>query len=320
MYYNNKRVIVTGASGLVGQNLVRRLLSDGAIVTAIYNNTPLNLFHENLNIIQCNLMDFNSCKTALHSCDIVINCASIVKSSVNNVQNESQYEFIHDSMIMLTNIITAAVKNKIPKFAFISSSTLYPNANYAIHESEGFDGEPWLSYRGVGNITRYIESLCKYYNDISSTRFVICRTTALYGPYDNYNLSSCHIIPATIIKSINKVNPFVVYGNGKELRNFLYIDDFIDGLLILIELCSDADAINISTSEISCVNDVVKICNHFENHNPIIQYVNDTNAIPCRIVSVEMAQSTLKWKAKINLRDGIYKTICWYKNEYNRKW
>ena len=315
-YYKDKKIVITGGAGIVGQNLTKKLLNEGAIITSTYYNSTIQTKHDNLQTVLCDLTDINQCRNIINNCDIVINCTAYNRGAKGQSQSKTQLELIRNNVLLYINIITAAVENNIPKFGFVGSSTMYPNAVYPVTEDEGFNENPWKGYRGVGWMNRYIEQVCNFYNDISNTKFAIARTTALYGPYDSFEPENCHVIPATIMKAFNKDNPFKVWGDGNEKRNFIYVEDFIEGFLKVIELHANADPINISTSEITTVNDVVKYSIDAANYNPVIEYIDGPTMIPYRVVSTEKAETLLNWKAKTSLKDGISKTYQWYSENY----
>lgn len=312
-YYKNKKILVTGGGGIVGQNITKRLLDDGALVTATYyNNRKINIIDNNLKTIYCDFMDMNQCRKIINDYDIIIDAAADIRGAKGMSQNKVLLQMIRNNIIMHLNIITAVVESELPVYCCIGSSTMYPDVSYPVTEDEGFHGTPWHGYRGIGEYKRYVEKICNLYNDTSNTKFVMTRTTALYGPYDSFNPETCHVIPATILKAFNKNNPFQVWGDGTEQRNFIYIDDFVDGFLKVTELEIYGDPINISSKEISTVNDVVKYSIESANYNPQIEYIDAPTMIPYRVVSTEKAKKLLNWKSKTSLKDGIFKTMEWY--------
>jgi len=307
-------VLITGGSGIAGQNLTRELLKRGADVTTTVHNKGLSNINKDLKTVFCDFMNIDECRKTINDYDIVLNCAAFIRGAKAQAKNNVQLELVRNNIFMALNIITASVENEIPKFGFIGSSTMYPETTYPVEEDEAFDGVPWKGYRGVGWMKRYIEQVCNFYQDISNTKFAIGRTTALYGPYDNFDPELCHVIPATIVKAANKDNPFKIWGDGNEQRNFIYIEDFVDGFLKLVELYAEADPINISSQEISIVNDVVKYSIESANYNPTIEHIDGPKMIPYRVVSTKKAEKILNWKTSTSLKDGIFKTFEWYNN------
>ncbi len=128
-------------------------------------------------------------------------------------------------------ILEASARAKVDRVGFISSSYVYPDTSKPNVESEGFQDDPWkpMNY-GLGWFKRYLETACKSFHMTTKTDFAIIRPASIYGPYDSYNLETCHAIPALVRKAVEKMNPFEVWGNGQDLRCHTYIDDVMRGL------------------------------------------------------------------------------------------
>lgn len=311
-FWKDKRVLVTGAGGITGQNIIRDLLKRGSKVRAIEGKTrKVNIDHPNLRVDSFDLLDYSSCLQATYKCDIVINCAAVIKGAKG--QKTSQLQLVRENVNIGVNMITSAVQNNVKRFGFIGSSTMYPPVEM-VYEYDGFKGDPWVGYLGVGNMKRYLEKVCQQFANESETQFAIARTTALYGPFDDFNLETCHVIPALVNKICHKQNPLEIWGDGSEERNFIYIDDFIDGFLEVIEHPA-VSPVNIANREISTVNDIIKYATKYVGYDPDRNYdVTKPTMIPKRIVSVEKAKKYLGWEAKTSLKEGLQKTIDWYRN------
>lgn len=316
-FWLGKRVVVTGAGGIAGQNTVRELLKRGAFVYAVEGiKRKLYLKHENLvNFLFINLLKYENCLTVTANADIVLNLAAVIKGAKG--QKTGQLQLVRDNVTLGVNMITAAVENKVKRFGFVGSSTMYPPFNF-VDESQGFEGEPWEGYTGVGNMKRYLERVCMQFHKESDTKFAIARTTALYGPYDDFNLETCHVIPALVNKISHKQNPLEVWGDGSERRNFIYVEDFVDGFLKMVEEHAEGDPINITSGEEATVNNVISYATKHVGYVPDIRYdMTKPTMIPRRIVSVKKAQEILNWEAKTSLQEGIQKTIDWFKQNYS---
>jgi len=317
-FWKDKKVVVTGAGGIAGQNTVRELLNRGAIVRAILGQKRhLDFSHPNLSIFYRNLLNYDDCLFATKDQEIVIDLAAVTGGA--KAQQERQLQFARDNTTIHVNVITAAVENKVARFGFVGSSTMYPAYPF-VTEKDGFREDPWEGYMGVGWTKRYLEKLCMIFHKQSNTKFTIARTTALYGPFDDFNLDTCHVIPALVHKISDKQNPLEVWGDGSEKRNFIYVEDFVDGLLLMLETYCEADPINITSSEISTVQDVIQYAIEKVNYSPDINYdKTKPTMIPIRIVSTSKAERILNWKAKTSLKEGIAKTINWYREICNEK-
>lgn len=313
-FFTGKNVLVTGAAGLIGHATTERLLSEGAYVRATkYTTREINLVHPKLEVIKCDLTNKMDCDTVVKDMDIVINSVAYVRGAGGQAIDPTL--LVRNNIFSMVNMIDASVRAKNHIFVSLGSSTMYPPVLYPVKEEEGFDGDPYKSYEGIGWVKRYCEKLCMHYHKITSTKFAMVRTTAVYGPNDNFHPDRSHVIPDLIMKAHRKENPFYVWGDGTQIRDFIYVDDFIEGMLLTIENHPNADPINIATGMPTSVKQLVSIITEKSGYNPEFQYdASKPTAIPYRLVSTEKAKKILGWSAPTSLNDGITKTIEWYRN------
>jgi GDP-L-fucose synthase len=315
-FFEGKRVVVTGAAGLIGHETIRQLLDLGAIVLAvIFQKRVLKVPpHKNLNTFFGDLRDYPTCLGALYGADIVIDAAAVTGGAKK--QKLNQLTFARDNTVIHVNVITAAVEQGVSRFGFIGSSTMYPVREVVV-ESEGFDEDPWEGYMGVGWTKRYLEKLCMLFNNTTDTKFAIARTTAVYGPHDDFNLETCHVIPALVNKIAHRQDPLEIWGAGDEIRNFIYVEDFVNGLLEMIKYKTDADPVNIASVEKSTVKDIIKYGIEYMEYKPELNFdLSKPTMLPKRIVDVYKVYKLLQWEAKTPLKEGIEKTIKWYQENY----
>ena len=139
------------------------------------------------------------------------------------------------------------------------------------------------------------------------------RTTAIYGPRDNFNERG-HVIPQLILKGARGDNPFEVWGDGNQVRDFIYVDDLVDGLLRTVENYAVADPVNIATGKKTTVRDLAKtITNSFEYSPKFFFDSTKPTMIPVRLVDVSKSKEVLRWNASTNISEGIQKTVDWYR-------
>ena len=179
MSYNNKNVLVTGAAGISGHSMVKRLLDEGSFVRAtVYTKRKLNLpEHKNLEIIKTDLNSYNECLDITKDMDVVFNFVAFIRGAEGQVEN--QVNLVRNNVVPTINMLDACVKSKVDKVGFIGSSTMYPDADYPVKEDEGFVGNPPSAYFGVAWMKRYAEIVCNHFNNITDTKFSIIRTTAM---------------------------------------------------------------------------------------------------------------------------------------------
>ena len=312
MSYNNKNVLVTGAAGISGHSMVKRLLDEGSHVRAtVYTKRKINLpKHKNLEIIKADLNSHNECLDITKNMDVVFNFVAFIFGVKGQVEN--QVDLVRNNVVPTINMLDACVKSKVDKVGFIGSSTMYPDVDYPVKEEEGFVGNPHPAYFGVAWMKRYAEIVCNHFNNITDTKFSIIRTTAMYGPHDNFNERG-HVIPQLIMKADSGMNPFEIWGDGTQVRDFTYVDDVMDALLLVTEK-SNGRAYNVATGIPTTVTELVETITDIYGYKPEFKYdLTKPIMVSKRVVDVSKIYEELNWKTKHTLREGLEKTIEWYK-------
>lgn len=142
---------------------------------------------------------------------------------------------------------------------------------------------------------------------------IVVRPANLYGPHDKFDFKKCHVTPATIRKVADKMNPIPVWGDGSELRDLLYVDDFIDALLLIMEKQDTHDVLNVGSNTVYSVNDVLSVMMKEVNYDAPIEYVKGKpSMIPVRRIDSNKIKQTLGWESKTSLSEGLVKTYNWY--------
>lgn len=322
-YFKDKNILVTGGTGFIGANLVDRLLSLGANVRSIIHQRDIVVDNDRVEYVKCNLLDMKDCKKIPKDIDIVFHCAAVTHGAA--IITSDPLSIVTPNIIMNAQMLYAAYRSGVKKFVFISSSAAYPPTGIRhTKEEEMFIDDPHDSYFGVGWMKRYSEILCRLYSEkLRLMKTVVIRPGNVYGPFDNFNLSTSHVMSATIRKVIERKNPTEVWGIGNDIRDFIYIDDFIDGLLLATEKIDgyEYNPINIASGKGYTVSEILKMAIEIDGADDIeIIYNKDKpSTIPMRLIDTSKAEKLLGFKAKVDIKEGIKKTIDWYKeNLYNR--
>jgi len=222
---------------------------------------------------------------------------------------------------MNSQILEAAYFAKVKKFIWLSSNAAYPpSGDRPVKEDEMFKGDPYDTYFGVGWMKRFTEILCRLYAEKlkNSMSTVVIRPSNIYGPYDDFDFATSHMMAATIRKVVERHNPITVWGTGNDIRDLIYIDDFIDGLILAAEKINSFDAVNIAQGKAYSLKEVLRMALEIEGYkNAQIEYDSTKPAmIPVRLIDVKKARKLLKFKAKTDIHEGIAKTISWYRQTY----
>ena len=228
---------------------------------------------------------------------------------------DSPLSHITPNIVMNANLMEACRRNGVKKFIFMSSSVVYPyTGNIPNNEEEFTYGDIYEKYESVGWMKRYTEKLCETYSNFGMECIVV-RPSNIYGPCDKFDDRS-HVLPATIMKIVNRDNPLVVWGNGEDVRDFIYVEDFVDACITILEKVDKYSIWNVGSGVGTSVIEIVKLCQEIEMSWTDITYNRwAPTMIPIRLLDVNKIKTELDWEAKISISDGLRKTIDWYKNE-----
>lgn len=304
----NSKIYVAGHRGLVGSAIVRNLQERG--YTNIIGKT-----HKELDLTrQIEVEKFFEEEKP----EYVFLAAAKVGGIYAN--NTTPANFIYDNLMIETNIIHAAYKNNVKKLLFLGSSCIYPKlAKQPICEEYLLTGElePTNEAYAMAKITGI--ELCKFYRRQYGCDFISAMPTNLYGMNDNFDLETSHVLPALIRKfheaKINNEKEVVMWGTGKPLREFMYVDDLADALTHLMLNYSDEIHVNMGTGKdlsIGELGETVKEVVGFKGE--IVHDLSKPDGTPRKLLDVSKLEGT-GWKYKTELKEGIEKTYKWYLEE-----
>jgi len=311
----NKKILITGGSGLVGQNLTNKLIADGYtnIRVHIHSRQP-RIKHDAVEYVTGNLTEYGSCLEVTKGVDIVIHAAASTSNAVDTVQDPLAH--VTPNVAMNNFLIDSAYRNKVSKYIFISSNTVYPpKGDVPVVETDFLYDEPYPVYFPVGWMKRYAEVQCELYAKYlpNPMTTVVIRPANLFGPHDKYDFAKCHVTPATIRKVADNLNPIPVWGDGTELRDLLFIDDFVEAVQTVIEKQETYDVFNVGSNTVYSVNDVLFTMKQLVNNDNPIEYVKGKpSMIPTRKIDSTKIERLLGWKAKTPLHVGLQKAYDWY--------
>ncbi len=299
-----KKVWVAGHRGMVGSALVRRLASEGCdIVTATRNELDL--------IRQSDVEKW----FADNKPDAVFVPAAKVGGILANDTRPA--EFIYDNLMIEANIIHAAHLAGVEKLLFLGSSCIYPKlAQQPIREDALLTGplEPTNEYYAIAKIAGI--KLCQAYRRQYGCDFISAMPTNLYGPGDNFNLQTSHVLPALMRKAheakLHGDKEMIIWGSGSPLREFLHVDDAADALVFLMKNYSAENHINVGSGEDISILELTHIVARTVGFDG--QIVTDTSkpdGTPRKLMSGDRLKS-LGWHSSTGLEKGIADTYRWF--------
>lgn len=315
-FYEGKNVLVCGGAGFMGTNLVLALLERGARVRATLHESAAQIEDERVDWVKCDLRTPEGCLKAVEGCDLVLNCAAST-SGASAIQN-TPLVHVTPNVIINTLLFDACYQAKVKKVLFVSSNTVYPDLDHAVEESEMMSGEPYGKYFPVASMKRFGETLAQIYSEKipEPMPVVVVRPGNLYGPYDDFEWGSSHVLPALIRKCVERMDPFEVWGDGKDVKDFLYIDDFVEGALRALESIAGFDPINIASGQESVLNDVLQQILEVDGYSDAkLQYNADKpTMIPKRLIDISKARAQISFEPKVSMEDGLRRTVAWYRS------
>ncbi len=305
------KIYVAGHRGLVGSALLRKLHEQGFANTVVRTSKELDL---------CRQEDVERF-FGQERPDYVFLAAAKVGGIVAN--NTYKAEFIYDNLMIAANVINAAYRTGVKKLLNLGSSCIYPKfAPQPMKEEHLLTGllEPTNEPYAIAKIAAI--KLCRYYNEQFGTNFVSVMPTNLYGPHDNFDLFTSHVLPALIRKfheARTTGQPSVtVWGTGKPFREFLYVDDLAEACIFVMDRLDYRELgefINLGTGQDVTIRDLAELVKDVVDYQG--ELVFDTakpDGTPRKLLDVSRI-NRLGWKASTPLRKGIELTYEWFRSQ-----
>lgn len=313
--FKNTNVLVAGGAGFVGVNLIKRLLDLGANVSAtLYRSDPV-LDDARIRYIRGDLRIPEDCVTAVAGIDYVFMCAANTSGAA--VMAKTPLAHLTPNVLMNISMLDAAYQAGVKKFLFISSNTVYPLTDFAVKEDD-VTNEFYEKYFIVAWMKRFTEIVCEMYATKIAKPMKVCvvRPANIYGEFDDFEWETSHVIPALIRKIVERHKPLEVWGDGNDLKEFIYVQDFIDGMLLAMEKIEGSDPINIATGYPCTVKDVLNVLLKVDNFSDanIVFDASKPTMIPKRLIDISKAKHLLGFDPKVSLEEGLKKTVTWYRS------
>ena len=319
MEWNKKRVLVTGGASFIGSHLVDRLVSFGAreilvvddLSSGRLENIQDHLYTGRARLIQADLLEPGVPDAVVRDIDVVFHLAAIHggRGYVDLHQAACSQNFALDGLL-----IKAASEAQVEKFIFASSGCVYPNfmqqdVSQELYLTESMAGPPsdadnlygWAKLMGEMTLQAYARDF--------GMKSASCRFFTVYGERGVEN----HAVIAMIARAFIKENPFEVWGDGRQIRNWTYVGDIVEGLVLAAEKIDDGTAINLGTTERTRVIDAVREVLRYTGHQAEIRFRLDMPTGPMnRVASNDLARKLLGWEPRVRFVDGLRRTADWY--------
>ena len=303
--FKNSNVLVAGGTGFVGVNLINKLLElDANVRATIHKKLPV-IKDERIEYVNADLTNRSGCEKAVKNIDYVFMCAA--NTSGAGVMAATPMVHVTPNVIMNTLLLDAAYNAKVEKFLWLSSNSVYPNLSSPMKEEDMVFGEMFEKYYFVAWMKQFTEVLCRMYGEKlkEPMKTIVLRPANLYGPYDDFEWGTSHVLPALMRKIIERQDPLEVWGDGKDIKDFLYIDDFINAAIRSMEKINDFDIINVGSGIQSTIKQALKIMIEVDEYkNADIVFNKDKpTMIPVRMLDVSKAKEKLGFEATTSLEE-----------------
>jgi nucleoside-diphosphate-sugar epimerase len=320
MTWKNANVLVTGGASFIGSHLTKELVLRGGKVSVADNlssgkldNLHPLLEREAIRFYQVDLKDLSAARAVMRDIDFVFHLAAD--------HGGRGYIALHQAacatnLVLDGTVIMAAHEAGVRKLIFASSGCVYPNALQTNPKEEVYLREsmlkpPYEADNTYGWAKLMAELTLKAYYEEFSFNTALCRYFTVFGPGGGEN----HAIQAMIARAYIRQDPFEIWGDGTQVRNWTYVDDIVRGTILAAEKIYDATAVNLGTMDRITVKDAAElICDAF-GYSPNFRFCPDMPTGPRnRVADNTLAGDLLGWRPQVSFADGLARTIDWYQS------
>ena len=303
-----KSIFVAGHQGLVGRAVTRRLGDEGATVVAVTR-------------AELDLRDQTATKTFLK--ETAPDALIVAAATVGGILANSTYpvDFLNDNLLIESNLISGAHDCGVDRLLFLGSSCIYPReAPQPMREDALLTGpleltNQWYAIAKIAGIM-----LCRAYRAQYGRSYIAAMPTNLYGPGDNFDLKSSHVIPALMRKiddaARERSATVEIWGTGTPLREFMHVDDLADALVFLLKTYDEAEHINVGSGQEVSIADLAKLLSKVVGYQGKLVFDTSKPDGPPRKALDSTRIAALGWTPHYSLEEGLKQTYAWYRTEF----
>jgi GDP-L-fucose synthase len=307
-FWKNKRVIVTGGAGFLGAVVVNRLRARGAAEVVVPRTRDYDL--REIGQVRRLLDDARP--------DVVIHLAARVGGIGAN--REHPADFFYDNLMMGVQLLHESWRKGVAKFVAIGTVCSYPKFTpVPFKEDELWNGYPEETNAPYGLAKKMLLVQSQAYRQQYGFNSLFLLPVNLYGPGDNFDPSSSHVIPALIKKALEAKEAgsreMMVWGDGSPTREFLYVDDAAEGILLASERYNDSEPVNLGSCHEISIRDLTELIAKLTEFDGQIMFdASKPNGQPRRKLDVSRAREQFGFESRTSFQDGLRKTIEWYRS------
>lgn len=316
MDFEGKKVLIAGGAGFLGTNLALALSRRGARLRLTTHRHPLQVEFPAAEVLSLDLREGENCARAVEGMDYVFLCAAHTSGAA--VIRATPLAHVTPNVLINTQMLEAAHRAGVARFCFISSGAAYPpTGDRPVSEGEMFDGDPHDVYFAAGWMKRYAEVLCRTYAEkiANPMATVVVRPSNVYGPYDKFDFAVSHVTAALLRRVIERQKPLEVWGTGNDIRDLVYVDDFIDGLLAAFATTAAFYAVNVCSGRGHSVREILQTILEVDGFTDADVRFDPSrpSTIPVRLMDDRRARRDLGFVPRVPLEEGLRRTLAWYR-------
>ena len=306
---STRRVMVTGGAGFLGQRVVAKLREHGAHDVFVPRSA------------QYDLVDRDACRRAIHEsrANVVIHLAALAGGIGINMEQPGRFFF--DNLMMGVQLMEEARLAGVEKFVAVGTICEYPKITpVPFNEADLWDGYPEETNAGYGLAKKMLLVQAQAYRQQYGFNAIHPLPVNLYGPGDDFDPRTSHVIPALIKKCIeardNNVPAVPVWGDGTASREFLYVDDAAEGIVLMTERYDSSEPVNLGSGQEIMIRDLAFLIAELTGYQGRIELdPSKPNGQPRRCLDVTRAEREFGFRARTDFRTGLRQTIAWYEHQ-----
>ena len=317
--YSDKNILVTGGTGMIGSHLVELLLEKNANVRIVAHEReiPPELEDKGLDVVSGDLTEKKFVEESVKDMDYVFHLAAYTGGLGRTSTHPAST--LTPNLIMDGNVLECAKNEGIERFLYASCTCVYPDDEKTLEEEDAWKGNPPEVHASYSWSKRMGERQAIAYHKEYGMNIAIVRPSNSYGPRDSDDLETAHALGSLIMKAINKMDPFVIWGDGNPIREYIYARDAAKGMLLAMENYCVGDPINLASGEFVSISELARKILKLTNISPEIKFDKEKpSGQKRRVLSNKKAKEKIGFVAETSLDTGIEETIKWYKQKLGK--
>lgn len=312
-FFDNKNILITGGTGLIGRFVVSKLCDLNAKVTVVSLDDLV--LDDRAKYIKGDLTSFEFCKEITKNTDYAFHISGI-KGSVK-VTIEKPASFFVPLLMMNTNFLEACRLNNVKRLVYTSSIGAYSSREIFIESEEDSNKPPMDMFPGWAKRMAELQ-IQAYKKQYSLKNFFVVRPCNVYGPGDNFDPNNAMVIPTLLNRISNKEDPVLIWGDGSSIRDFAYTEDVADGVILtLYHGTGEFDFLNLGSGHGYTIKELIETLSSFIKFNYKFD-ISKPSGFPKRVMDIKNAKKIINYNPQFSLRKGLEKTWKWYLENKNQ--